>query len=89
MGYDAAYQGAPGAFSEEAALRALAGAAPRLLPCTTFEEVFDAVCDGRAVRGVVGIPRRPSANEGDGSGLFLGYRRNGLTRSISLGSAEP
>ena len=57
MHYDAAYQGAPGAFSEEAALRALAslGRAPSLLPCTTFEEVFDAVCAGRAGRGVVPV----------------------------------
>lgn len=57
MGYDAAYQGAPGAFSEEAAWRALAplGDAPRLLACTTFEEVFDAVRDGHAVRGVVPV----------------------------------
>ena len=57
MAYDAAYQGAPGAFSEEAALRALATSAaePSLLPCTTFEEVFDAVCDGRAARGVVPV----------------------------------
>ena len=52
--YDAAYQGAPGAFSEEAAL-AVIGGSPRLLACATFEEVFDAVVDGRAWHGVVPV----------------------------------
>jgi prephenate dehydratase len=52
--YDAAYQGAPGAFSEDAAIEALGGQG-RLLSCQRFEEVFDAVCDGRARRGIVPI----------------------------------
>ena len=52
--YDAAYQGAPGAFSEDAAIEALGGQG-RLLPCQRFEEVFDAVCDGRARQGIVPI----------------------------------
>jgi len=52
--YDAAYQGAPGAFSEEAALAILGGGA-RLLPCRRFEEVFDAVRGGRSRFGVVPI----------------------------------
>ena len=52
--YDAAYQGAPGAFSEDAAIEAL-GRPGRLLPCQRFEEVFDAVCDGRARQGIVPI----------------------------------
>jgi prephenate dehydratase len=52
--YDAAFQGAPGAFSEEAAVIAL-GVEARLLPCATFDELFDAVCDGRAELGVVPV----------------------------------
>lgn len=51
---DAAYQGAPGAFSEEAALLFVRASA-RLLPCRTLEDVFAAVCDGAARVGVVPI----------------------------------
>ena len=50
--YDGAYQGAPGAFSEDASRRLL-GSAARLLPCTSLEHVFQAVVDGRASSGVV------------------------------------
>jgi prephenate dehydratase len=50
----AAYQGAPGAFSEEAA-RLVAGADATLLPCRTLEDVFAAVDRGDARRGVVPI----------------------------------
>ena len=56
--FDAAYQGAPGAFSEDAALAVLGreeGREARLLPCARFEEVFDAVGVGRARLGVVPI----------------------------------
>lgn len=53
-GYAAAYQGAPGAFSEDAA-RALVGADARLLPCWKFEDVFAAVESGRAAHGVLPI----------------------------------
>jgi len=51
---DAAYQGAPGAYSEEAAL-ALLGTKARLMPCATLEQAFDAVVDGRATHAVVPI----------------------------------
>ncbi|MGQ0735138.1 MAG: prephenate dehydratase [Acidobacteriota bacterium] len=51
---DAAYQGVPGAFSEEAA-RALVGADARLMPCATLEQAFDAVTDGRATHAVVPV----------------------------------
>lgn len=54
MTYDGAYQGAPGAFSEEASRLALPGA-ERLLACETFDEVFDAVRDGVAARGIVPV----------------------------------
>lgn len=57
-GYDIAYQGAPGAFSEDAALTYASRAeliGPRLLPCPRLDQVFDAVALGRAVVGVVPI----------------------------------
>jgi len=47
-----AYQGAPGAFSEQAAW-ALAGRDARLLPRDTLPDVFDAVCREEAARAVV------------------------------------
>ena len=52
--YAAAYQGAPGAFSEDAA-RAFVGDAAALLPCWKFEDVFLAVESGRAAFGVLPI----------------------------------
>ena len=51
---DAAYQGAPGAYSEEAARRLL-GDEARLMPCATLEQTFDAVSDGRAAHAVVPV----------------------------------
>ena len=48
-----AYQGEPGAFSEAAARRVDAEAA--LLPCRSFDEVFDAVQAGTAACGVLPI----------------------------------
>lgn len=51
---DAAYQGAPGAYSEEAAL-ALLGSEARLMPCATLEQAFDAVVDGRAAHAIVPV----------------------------------
>jgi prephenate dehydratase len=51
---DAAYQGAPGAYSEEAA-QALLGTDARLMPCATLEQTFDAVVDARATHAVVPV----------------------------------
>ncbi|MGQ0734140.1 MAG: prephenate dehydratase [Acidobacteriota bacterium] len=51
--YDAAYQGAPGAYSEAAAHALLAS--PRTWPRTTLEDVFVAVRDRRARHGVVPV----------------------------------
>src|SRR5688572_6785755 len=51
---DSAYQGAPGAYSEEAA-RVLLGDEARLMPCATLEQAFDAVADGRAHHAVVPV----------------------------------
>ena len=46
-----AFQGESGAYSEAAALRFAPGA--DVLPCHSFEEVFAAVADGRATRGIL------------------------------------
>lgn len=51
---DAAYQGAPGAFSEEAA-RVLLGETARLMPCAGLEQTFDAVADHRAQHAVLPV----------------------------------
>ena len=48
-----AYQGEPGAYSEAAALRFRPSA--DLLPCATFEAVFEAVERGRATHGILPI----------------------------------
>lgn len=50
----AAFQGAAGAFSEAAAV-ALVGERASTLPCTRFEDVFDAVESGRAACAVVPV----------------------------------
>lgn len=50
----AAFQGAPGAFSEAAAI-ALIGERASTLPCSRFDDVFDAVASGRAACGVVPV----------------------------------
>lgn len=51
---DAAYQGAPGAFSEEAA-RVLLGEKARLMPCAGLEQTFEAVADHRAQHAVLPV----------------------------------
>lgn len=51
---DAAYQGDPGAYSEQAAW-ALVGPGARLLPCRTLTAMFDAVADHRASHAVLPI----------------------------------
>ena len=51
---DAAYQGTPGAFSEDAA-RAMLGAEATLLPCPTLEDVFTALASGAARWAVVPV----------------------------------
>ena len=47
-----AYQGEPGAYSEAAALQ-FGGAHAELLPCKSFDDVFEAVVKRRATHGVV------------------------------------
>src|SRR5256885_6217832 len=46
-----AYQGEPGAFSEAAARRV--GHDAKLVPCRSFEDVFDAVATGRVTHGIL------------------------------------
>jgi prephenate dehydratase len=53
--YDAAYQGAPGAFSEDAARSVVGGGEASLLGCEKFEGIFDAVESGRARLGIVPV----------------------------------
>jgi prephenate dehydratase len=52
--YDAAYQGAPGAYSEEAA-HELLGPTASMLPRRSLEQVFEAVAAGGARHGVVPV----------------------------------
>lgn len=52
--YDAAYQGSPGAYSEEAAW-GLLGRERFLLPCATLGDVFAAVAGGNARHAVVPV----------------------------------
>ena len=52
--YDAAYQGAPGAYSEQAAWN-LIGEHAQLLPCRSLVDMFDAVSGGHAPRAVLPI----------------------------------
>ena len=51
---DVAYQGAPGAFSEDAAV-AMLGPEVRLRPCPTLADVFDALGNGGANSAVIPI----------------------------------
>ena len=51
---DAAYQGAPGAYSEEAALQLL-GRDAHLVPCATLEQAVEAITDGRVSQAIVPI----------------------------------
>jgi prephenate dehydratase len=53
MGHRVAFQGEPGAFSEEAVERVFE--APATVPCASFEDVFAAVEGGDVDRGVVPI----------------------------------
>lgn len=50
-----AFQGEPGAFSQEAATAFFGDESVETLPCATFREVFAAVSDSRCERGVVPI----------------------------------
>lgn len=67
---DAAYQGAPGAYSEDAAF-VLAGREASLLPCDSLADVFQAVAGGRARTAVVPIENTLAGTVPDAYELLL------------------
>jgi prephenate dehydratase len=69
---DAAYQGAPGAYSEEAA-RVLLGDSARLMPCASLEQTFETVADGRARHAVVPVEDAHSGTVPQVYDLLLGH----------------
>jgi prephenate dehydratase len=70
--FDAAYQGAPGAYSEQAAHQLL-GATASLLPRRSLEQVFDAVVAGGARRAVVPVENTLSGTVPNVYELLLSY----------------
>ena len=72
MDADAAYQGAPGAFSEDAA-RALLGPSARLLPCRTLADVFAALDRGRVLAAVVPLSNSLAGPVPDSADLMAQY----------------
>lgn len=72
MSADAAYQGARGAFSEEAA-RALLGPDVVLLPCRTLLDVFNALTCGRARMAVVPLRNSIVGDVPDAADLLARY----------------
>jgi prephenate dehydratase len=69
---DAAYQGAPGAYSEEAA-QVLLGSTAHLMPCATLEQACDAVADGRAQHAVVPVENAVSGSVPAVYEILLGH----------------
>lgn len=78
MTAEAAYQGAPGSFSEQAARR-LCGSARELLGCRTFDELFDSLASGHARYGVI-----PIENAIVGSLPFLDAQPVRIERELQL-----
>jgi prephenate dehydratase len=67
---EAAYQGAPGAYSEEAALLLL-GREAHLVPCATLEQAVEAIADGRVTHAVVPIENAVSGTVSQVYALLL------------------
>lgn len=67
-----AYQGAPGAFGHQAALR-YGGEDASTLPCPTFESVFQAVVGGQAALGVLPLENSSSGSIDDVCDLLGAY----------------
>lgn len=78
MTAEAAYQGAPASFSEQAA-RLLCGSARELLGCRTLDELFDSLVAGRARYGVV-----PTENAIVGPLRFLNGHAVRVERELRL-----
>lgn len=66
-----AFQGEPGAFSEDAVLACFEGAEP--VPCRSFEEVFDAVASGGTDSGVIPIENSIAGSVHDNYDLLHRY----------------
>jgi chorismate mutase/prephenate dehydratase len=67
-----AYQGVPGAFGHQAALQ-WGGADAGALPCRAFEDVFRAVAEGRAARGVLPLENSSAGGIADVYDLLGAY----------------
>ncbi|MBP5189217.1 MAG: prephenate dehydratase [Fibrobacterales bacterium] len=67
-----AYQGVPGAYSESACLH-LFGTGCRTLPCERFEDVYEAVLDGRADGGAVPVENTTTGSIHPNYDLLMKY----------------
>jgi prephenate dehydratase len=67
----AAFQGEPGAYSEEAAVRLFGEV--EMLPCTSLRDVFDAVADGRSDKGVVPVENSQAGTINETYDLLLAH----------------
>jgi prephenate dehydratase len=67
-----AFQGEPGAYSEEAT-RQHFGDAVRTLPCTAFEQIFAAVESGKATHGVVPVENSTAGSINKSYDLLLDH----------------
>lgn len=70
------FQGEPGAFSEEAALAAFAGAVP--VPVATWRDLFEAVADGAIPAGVVAIENSLGGTIRETYDLLLEFHEAGV-----------
>ncbi len=68
-----AYQGVPGAFGHQAALLH-GGEAAALLPCRSFDEVFQAVSEGKAACGVLPLENSSAGSIADVYDLLDAHR---------------
>src|SRR6516164_183238 len=66
-----AYQGEPGAYGEEAAVRSFG--VTETVQCATFADVFEAVQDGRADRGVVPVENSLAGSINETYDLLLAH----------------
>ena len=67
-----AYQGVPGAYSESACLH-LFGTGCKPLPCERFEDIYEAVLDGRADGGVVPVENTTTGTIHPNDDLMMRY----------------